>query len=108
MDKATIESCRKAISNQIVYGNLPGNGTDKTAERNGLILAVNILANLMHEAPGKTCSCGDPLCPKPEQDSDLSEAVLCKHPTATWRHDGHTTCDVCGHEVRVLFVDKKC
>lgn len=33
----------EAINSQIVSGDIVGNGTDKTAERNGLILATNII-----------------------------------------------------------------
>ena len=44
MDRATIEACRKAIKGQIKYGVLPGHGCDQVAERNGMILAMNILA----------------------------------------------------------------
>ncbi len=47
MDKATIKVCWDAIDERIVSGPLPGNGLDKTAERNGLIIASNILADLL-------------------------------------------------------------
>ncbi len=37
-------ACCDAINELIVDGPLLGNGTDKTAERNGLILAFNLLS----------------------------------------------------------------
>ena len=36
--------CWQSINRWIRLGDLPGNGTDKTAERNGLILAANEIA----------------------------------------------------------------
>ena len=46
----TIQACWNAINERIVRGRLPGNGTDKTAERNGLIFATNILSAMMHNS----------------------------------------------------------
>lgn len=37
------EACKRRINTLIADGPLPGNGFDKTAERNGLILAYNAL-----------------------------------------------------------------
>ena len=34
------------VNARIIHGQLPGNGSDKTAERNGLVFAANIL---MHD-----------------------------------------------------------
>ena len=41
--KAAIAECWKEVNAMIVHGPLPGNGTDKTAQRNGLVLAANAL-----------------------------------------------------------------
>jgi hypothetical protein len=41
-----VEECWQAIDAMIVRGDLPGNGTDKSAQRNGLILACNKLFEL--------------------------------------------------------------
>jgi hypothetical protein len=41
-----IEECWQALDAMIVRGELPGNGTDKSAQRNGLILACNKLFEL--------------------------------------------------------------
>lgn len=48
-DAVTIQACWNAIDRAIVKGPLPGNGCDKTAERNGLILASNLLCNMLSE-----------------------------------------------------------
>ncbi len=40
------QKCWDAINAAIDQGQLPGNGTDKTAERNGLVLATNIIHGL--------------------------------------------------------------
>jgi hypothetical protein len=45
-----IEECRAAIGRHVQFGELPGNGTDKTAERNGLVLAMNILMGMRENA----------------------------------------------------------
>lgn len=42
-----------AINRWIIPGNLPGNGTDKLAQRNGMILAANIVHQLLHDKPPK-------------------------------------------------------
>lgn len=36
-------ACWEEINKAIPHGDLPGNGTDKVAERNGMILACNII-----------------------------------------------------------------
>lgn len=41
---AAIAVCWQEINSMIVSGELPGNGTDKAAQRNGLVLAANALA----------------------------------------------------------------
>ena len=46
MDRAAIQACRKAIKGQIKYGVLPGHGCDQASERNGMILAMNIVSGL--------------------------------------------------------------
>lgn len=49
---SAIEKCMKRIDGHIVAGELSGDGTDKTAQRNGLILAYNLLVDLYeHETP---------------------------------------------------------
>ncbi len=45
--EAIIKECWDTIDALIVSGHLPGNGCDKTAERNGLIFAANALAAKM-------------------------------------------------------------
>lgn len=42
--EVVIRECWDAINAQIKEGNLPGNGWDESARRNGLIIAANILA----------------------------------------------------------------
>ena len=37
------KECWNEINGMIVHGELPGNGTDKQAERNGLVLASNAI-----------------------------------------------------------------
>lgn len=44
-------ACWEALNACIQPGHLSGNGTDKTAERNGLILACNILFDERDPAP---------------------------------------------------------
>lgn len=44
-----LQEAWEKIDALIVPGELPGNGTDGTAERNGLILASNILQQMMRE-----------------------------------------------------------
>lgn len=39
----TLDACLQAIDKSIVKGPLQGNGCDDTAQRNGMILAYNIL-----------------------------------------------------------------
>ena len=46
IDKSTIRACMDAINDHIKHGPLSGNGCDKTAERNGMILAFNTLSDL--------------------------------------------------------------
>lgn len=43
-----IQECWGQINSCIKPGRLPGNGCDETAERNGIILATNILMEMMH------------------------------------------------------------
>lgn len=50
---ATIRECWRAINAHISQGPLPGNGTDQTAERNGLVLATNILNGLFSGPEGR-------------------------------------------------------
>lgn len=45
--EAALRECWLKINRHVIRGDLPGNGTDKTAERNGLILATNIVAEMM-------------------------------------------------------------
>lgn len=44
----TANECWEAVNALIKPGDLGGNGCDKTAERNGLILAANAIAALIH------------------------------------------------------------
>jgi hypothetical protein len=44
--KMGVQECWDAVNDRIEQGQLPGNGVDKTAERNGLILATNLIAAL--------------------------------------------------------------
>lgn len=44
--KATKTECLNSIQRLIKRGDLPGDGTDRTAERNGLILASNTIYQL--------------------------------------------------------------
>ncbi len=46
-DIDTIRACWKAVNTCIAKGPLLGDGCDQTAERNGLILATNILASML-------------------------------------------------------------
>ena len=41
------ERCWKAIDDMIIIGPLSGNGGDKSAERNGLVMACNVLSSWM-------------------------------------------------------------
>lgn len=52
VQRNTIEECLTMIDGLIVRGPLPGNGCDKSAERNGLILAYNTLYYMIHECRG--------------------------------------------------------
>lgn len=45
--RAAIDECWREINSLIVPGPLPGNGTDRVAQRNGLILAANVLADAL-------------------------------------------------------------
>jgi hypothetical protein len=45
--EAALREAWAAIDRCIVRGELPGNGTDKTAERNGLVLACNIVTEMI-------------------------------------------------------------
>ena len=57
--RATAEAARQealkdawdVVNALIVFGQLEGNGTDQTAERNGLVLAANAVMRLSHPAP---------------------------------------------------------
>lgn len=49
LSSASAKDCWDVIDRLIVKGQLPGNGTDRTAERNGLILAANEILKLVHE-----------------------------------------------------------
>ncbi len=42
-----VQDSWKAVNKGIISGNLPGNGIDKTAQRNGMILASNAISDLM-------------------------------------------------------------
>ncbi len=44
--KGVLEEAWNAINARIKHGPLSGNGTDETAERNGLILASNIIMGM--------------------------------------------------------------
>lgn len=44
--RSAVKNCWKKINSLIVTGELTGNGWDKTAERNGLILATNAVLNI--------------------------------------------------------------
>lgn len=46
----SLETCWEQINNMIKKGNLHGDGTDKHAERNGLILASNAIGVLIDAA----------------------------------------------------------
>lgn len=46
----TINECWEAINEKIQHGTLTGTGADKTAERNGLILAANVIAEMRIKA----------------------------------------------------------
>lgn len=46
---AAIRVCWEEINKLIVPGELPGNGCDKSAERNGLVLAANALSPAIRE-----------------------------------------------------------
>lgn len=47
---AAMHECLAAVNSMIAQGPLPGNGMDKVAERNGLILAANRLQELIGKA----------------------------------------------------------
>jgi len=49
---SNLRSCVEVIDRHIAVGPLQGNGFDATAERNGLILARNLLIGLLRPAPG--------------------------------------------------------
>lgn len=51
-DAETVKACLAVIGNSIAVGPLQGNGCDATAERNGLILASNLLSGMLPQAPG--------------------------------------------------------
>lgn len=42
-----IEACKAAIARHIPSGPLSGNGCDKQAERNGMVLAYNLLCEML-------------------------------------------------------------
>jgi hypothetical protein len=46
--RAALEEAWNLINARIVRGDLPGDGFDKTAERNGLIHATNIIHRAIH------------------------------------------------------------
>lgn len=50
LDYNTVHTCWTAINNHIKPGPLQGNGCDETAQRNGLILASNIINDLMKQS----------------------------------------------------------
>lgn len=43
--EAAVNACWEAVNAGINRGSLPGNGCDQTAQRNGLVLATNIILN---------------------------------------------------------------
>ena len=45
--KRGLNDAWNAVNQWIIPGNLPGNGTDKTAQRNGLVIATNVIRELM-------------------------------------------------------------
>lgn len=47
VERRTIEACKAAIDKWIKPGELQGNGCDDTAQRNGMILASNLLHDMM-------------------------------------------------------------
>jgi len=47
--KRGLHDAWNSVNDWIVPGDLPGNGTDKSAERNGLILASNAIMELVIE-----------------------------------------------------------
>ena len=52
--KSTIEMCMANIDAHIKHSPLPGNGCDESAERNGLVLAYNILSEMLDREEGDT------------------------------------------------------
>jgi len=48
-----LEAAYAEIQKLVKEGSLPGNGFDKTAERNGLILASNVIASMISDSTGK-------------------------------------------------------
>lgn len=47
LDPATVEAIWRKIDEMIHKGPLPGNGCDRSAERNGLVLAANAIRSLL-------------------------------------------------------------
>lgn len=55
LDNDTLDACLKEIDKHIVRGELPGggNGTDPNAQRNGMILAYNLLFQMRHKSSSR-------------------------------------------------------
>lgn len=47
LDLDTLEACHGAVVEKIQRGPLSGDGCDETAERNGIIMAANVLALML-------------------------------------------------------------
>jgi hypothetical protein len=47
------KKCWKKINSMIVHGDLPGNGCDEVAKRNGIILSANVIAEMISMIEGK-------------------------------------------------------
>jgi|GEM_PF-5072623 len=48
MARAAIDAVHQEVSGLIQTGDLGGNGCDKNAERNGIVLVANVLFSAMH------------------------------------------------------------
>jgi hypothetical protein len=65
--EATVQACWNAINALIVEGPLKGDGWDETATRNGIVLAANVLAEMLDRFGGE----GSPGDVKPAASFDL-------------------------------------
>lgn len=70
LDLDTLEACWAAIHKNIAHGDLAGDGTCRVSERNGMILATNILARMIDDASPEKIKLRDDFFINPPMELD--------------------------------------